>query len=101
MRIRDCFRERKSRDGGVALSERGEATEDGSSPGSEVENPSGSEDFGVQRSDLRSMNLSEDPNLSRHKRKKKLEKKRSEPVDKRMKNADLARNFLPFLDSFD
>lgn len=56
--IRGCFRERKSWNGGASLLERGEITEDGSSAGSEVEDSSGSENFGVQRPDLRSINLS-------------------------------------------
>lgn len=56
LEIRSCFRERESRDGGVALSERGETPEDGGSPGSEAENPSGSKDLSVQGSDLRSIN---------------------------------------------
>lgn len=59
LEIRGCFRERESRDGGVALSERGETSEDGSSPGSKVKDPSGSKDLGVQGSDLCSINHQE------------------------------------------
>lgn len=54
--ICDRFRKGESRDGGAALSERGEITEDGSSFGSETENPPRGEDLGMQGSDLRSMN---------------------------------------------
>lgn len=56
LEIRGRFRERESRDGGVALSERGETSEDGGSPGPKIEDPPGSKDLGVQGSDLRSIN---------------------------------------------
>lgn len=56
LEIRDRFREREGRDGGVALFERGETSEDGGSAGSKVEDPPGSKDLGVQGSDLRSIN---------------------------------------------
>lgn len=51
--VRNCIREREGRNGGAALLKRGEATEDGNTSRSKVENPSRSEDLGMQRSDLR------------------------------------------------
>lgn len=50
------FRKGESRNGGAALSQRGEATKDGSSFGSKIENPPRGEDLGMQGSDLCSMN---------------------------------------------
>lgn len=56
LEIRDCFRERESWNGGVALPERGETSKDGGSFRSKVKNPPGSKNLGVQGSDLRSIN---------------------------------------------
>lgn len=75
--ICDRFRKGESRDGGAALSERGEITEDGSSFGSETENPPRGEDLGMQGSDLRSMNPPRSVNVPRNRRKSELKKSRS------------------------
>lgn len=56
LEIRGRFWERESWNGRVALSERGETSEDGCSSGSKAEDPPGSKDLGVQGSDLRSIN---------------------------------------------
>lgn len=74
LEIRGRFRERESRDGGVALSERGETSEDGSSPGPKAKNPPGSKDLGVQGSDLRSINLPDGANVPRRKQRKSRKK---------------------------
>jgi len=57
LEICNRFRERESRDGGVALPERGETSKDGGSLRSKVKNSPGSKNLGVQGSDLRNINL--------------------------------------------